>query len=64
MTDGEVRDRLVAAAREAGTELRFGATVLGLGPPPVPGAAWRVIQASSSPSIGSGTLCECVTWTY
>jgi predicted Rossmann fold flavoprotein len=38
----DVRDRLVAGAEEAGAELRFGARVDGLGPPPAPGARWRV----------------------
>ncbi|NNF37279.1 MAG: aminoacetone oxidase family FAD-binding enzyme [Gemmatimonadetes bacterium] len=38
----DVRDRLVAAAAEAGAELRFGVRVDGLRPPPGPGARWRI----------------------
>ena len=38
----DVRDRLVAAATEAGAERRFGVRVDGLRPPPSAGAKWRI----------------------
>jgi hypothetical protein len=51
----EVRDRLVAAVREAGAELRFGTRVCGLVPPPAPGAAWRV-RLGSGESLEAGRV--------
>ena len=54
----DVRDGLVAAARGAGARFRFGVRVSGLGPPPAPGAAWRVHLDSGDTLAASRVVVE------